>query len=83
MTMKSTFRERIRMWRWPILAGLITLVGAILRIALAWAMRFPAGNGDFSIISLMAKHMAEGSDFPVFAYPRSGRAYCRKGCRFP
>jgi len=35
---------------------------------MAWAMRYPAFNGDFSIIGLMARHMAEGSDYPVFAY---------------
>ncbi len=35
---------------------------------MAWAMRYPACNGDFSIIGLMARHMAEGSDYPIFAY---------------
>lgn len=64
----TSFSERIKAQRWLWWAAFVTLAGLGLRIALAWAMRFPAGSGDFSIIGLMAKHMAEGTDFPVFAY---------------
>jgi len=35
---------------------------------MAWAMRYPACNGDFSVIGLMARHMAQDADYPVFAY---------------
>lgn len=34
---------------------------------MAWVDRFSA-NGDFGIVALMAKHMAEGTDYPVFSY---------------
>ena len=66
--MKSSVREALRAWRWPLLVALVTGIGLIIRLCMAWAMRYPACNGDFSIIGLMARHMAEGSDYPVFAY---------------
>jgi len=43
------------------------VIGLALRVLNAWTMRYSA-NGDFGIVALMAKHMAEGSDFPVFSY---------------
>lgn len=61
-------REKLWKWRWPLLVTFITGVGLAIRVCMAWAMRYPACNGDFSIIGLMARHMAEGRDYPVFAY---------------
>ena len=66
--MMPGLRERVYAWRWPLCAVLITGIGLVIRLCMAWAMRFPACNGDFSIIGLMARHMARGTDYPVFAY---------------
>ena len=55
-------------WRWPLVVTLVTLAGLGIRVSMAWAMRYPACNGDFSIISLMARHICQGTDFPLFAY---------------
>lgn len=66
--MKLSVREAFREWRWPLLVTFVTLIGLVIRLCMAWAMRYPACNGDFSIIGLMARHMAEGIDYPVFAY---------------
>jgi len=66
--MKQSFREMLWAWRWPFLVALITSIGLVIRLGMAWAMRYPACNGDFSIIGLMARHMAAGTDYPVFAY---------------
>jgi len=66
--MNLALREKLWVWRWPLGVALITGIGLAIRICMAWAMRYPACNGDFSIIGLMARHMAEGSDYPVFAY---------------
>jgi len=67
MVDSRTIREKIWTMRWPLMAGLITAVGLLLRIWDAWVKQYSA-NGDFGIVALMAKHMAEGTDFPVFAY---------------
>lgn len=66
--MKAGIRETLRAWRWPLAVASVTLIGLVIRVCMAWAMRYPACNGDFSIIALMAKHMAEGVDYPIFAY---------------
>jgi hypothetical protein len=62
------FRQKVWAWRWPLVVLAITLLGLVTRVCMAWAMRYPACNGDFSIIGLMVRHMANGTDFPVFAY---------------
>lgn len=53
-----------------IFAGLL-LIGLGLRIYGAWQLRHNL-NPDAGIVALMAKHIAEGKDFPVFFY---GQAY--------
>jgi hypothetical protein len=63
---KHTF-QNMKKWGWPlVIAGVIGL-GLAVRIMMAWAMRYSA-NGDFGIVALMARHMANGIDFPVFFY---------------
>ncbi|MDO9541119.1 MAG: hypothetical protein Q7J98_02200, partial [Kiritimatiellia bacterium] len=49
----------------------ILLIGATVRIYGAWQLRHNL-NSDSGVVALMAKHMAEGKDFPVFYY---GQAY--------
>ncbi len=66
--MNPILREKLWAWRWPLGVTLLTLIGLVIRVCMAWAMRYPACNGDFSVIGLMAQHMAQGSDYPVFAY---------------
>lgn len=66
--MNQALREKLWAWRWPLSVVVITLIGLTIRVCMAWAMRYPACNGDFSIIGLMARHMALGTDYPVFAY---------------
>ena len=66
--MKQSFRKFLWTWRWPLLVASITGIGFLIRLGMAWSMRYPACNGDFSIIGLMARHMAVGTDYPVFAY---------------
>lgn len=60
----STRRSR------AILAALL-VIGAAVRLAGAWLFRNP-DNPDQGIVALMAKHIAEGREFPVFFY---GQAY--------
>jgi 4-amino-4-deoxy-L-arabinose transferase-like glycosyltransferase len=58
----------------PLFACLVFLlfgIGTLVRIWSAWCARFST-NSDYGIVALMAKHMAEGRDFPVFFY---GQAY--------
>jgi len=57
--------HREKGWFW--LLVLISFVGFALRVAKAWTGQF-SPNSDFGIVALMAKHMAEGRDFPVFFY---------------
>lgn len=52
-------------------ASLIMLFGIIVRVWGAWMFKH-ATNGDYGIVALMAKHIAEGTNFPVFFY---GQAY--------
>ena len=54
-----------------ILFAALLLLGAAVRIYGAWQLRHNL-NPDSGIAALMAKHMAEGTDFPVFFY---GQAY--------
>lgn len=67
----NTIRQRLWEWRWPLLAGAITLLGLALRVWKAWSMRYSV-NGDFGIVALMARHMAMGTDYPALCY---GMAY--------
>jgi len=53
------------------IAGVLFALGGVLRILGAWWYR-NGDNPDFGVVGLMAKHMAEGRDFPVFFY---GQAY--------
>ena len=49
---------------------MLVLVGVAIRVLGAWLYRH-SYNPDYGIVGLMAKHMAEGSDFPVFFYGQS------------
>jgi 4-amino-4-deoxy-L-arabinose transferase-like glycosyltransferase len=49
----------------------LLLTGAAVRVYGAWQLRHNL-NPDSGIVALMAKHIAEGKDFPVFFY---GQAY--------
>ncbi|MCB1070015.1 MAG: hypothetical protein H7A43_07185 [Verrucomicrobia bacterium] len=51
--------------------AVLVLIAAVWRTLLSWAYR-DAISGDWGIVALMAKHMAEGRDWPVFFY---GQAY--------
>lgn len=53
--------------RWPLLIGMLVLLGLALRVYKAWTL-YAAPDSDHGIVYLMAKHMAEGRDFPVFFY---------------
>lgn len=67
MTSSGYMRKRIAEAGWLFLLALVIGIGLAVRVAMAWAMRYSA-NGDFGIVALMAKHMAEGTDYPVFCY---------------
>lgn len=67
MTDSNKLREKLWSLRWPLAVGIVTAIGLALRVWKAWAMRYQT-NGDFGIVALMAKHMAEGTDYPVFCY---------------
>ena len=54
-----------------ILLCLLLLVGAGVRVFDAWCYRHGL-NLDHAVISLMAKHMAEGREFPVDELPFEG-----------
>ena len=45
----------------------ILLIGFAVRVFYAWTMQY-MGNEDHCLVGLMAKHMAEGRNFPVFFY---------------
>lgn len=58
--------------RWMKVAlWVLLLLGVAVRVLKAWSIRF-APNSDYGICALMARNMAEGTDFPVFFY---GQAY--------
>jgi len=52
---------------WLVLIGGLVLLGFGLRIFKAWTIQF-SPDSDHGIVFLMAKHMAEGVDFPTFFY---------------
>jgi 4-amino-4-deoxy-L-arabinose transferase-like glycosyltransferase len=53
--------------RWAALLILVLLAGFGFRALGAWCLEY-AINADYGIVGLMAKHMAEGTDYPVFFY---------------
>lgn len=65
--MRALGRRWLRRWAWPAGITLVILLGALLRLVLAWTERY-AANGDFGIVALMARHMVAGTDYPVFSY---------------
>lgn len=61
-------RDSRRMDYWfPALVLALLAIGLATRIYGAWCFRFNL-NPDAGVAALMAKHMAEGRDFPVFFY---------------
>lgn len=52
---------------WPLVAGILIAIGLALRIWKAWTGHLST-SPDFGVVALAAKHMAEGTDFPVFFY---------------
>jgi len=63
--------SRQRDFWFPALLLALLAIGLATRIYGAWCFRFNM-NPDAGVVALMAKHMAEGRDFPVFFY---GQAY--------
>ena len=56
---------------WPDrLAVIALLLGIAARVARAWAGRASL-DVDQSVVGLMARHMAQGTDFPLFFYGQS------------
>ncbi|MBU4429254.1 MAG: hypothetical protein KKE37_07875, partial [Verrucomicrobia bacterium] len=58
-----------RQYLWVL--GALLVFGAAVRVFFAACFRFSM-NSDYGIVALMAKHIVEGRDFPVFFY---GQAY--------
>jgi len=50
----------------------LVLFAIIVRAWFIWMFKWNSPNGDEAVAGLMAKHIAEGKDFPVFYY---GQAY--------
>ncbi len=66
--MKDTHTSGTRNGKaWASLLMLTLLAGLGFRIFGAWCLQY-ATNSDYGIVGLMAKHMAEGTDYPVFFY---------------
>jgi 4-amino-4-deoxy-L-arabinose transferase-like glycosyltransferase len=70
---------------WVALVAALCLAGLGFRIFGAWCLQC-APNSDYGIVGLMAKHMAEGTDAPVFFYgqpymgsfePAISAAFCK------
>ncbi len=59
-----------RIWGYWILVGICFAVGVVGRIYGAWAGRY-ISNPDCGVVALMAKHVAEGGQWPVFFYGQS------------
>ncbi len=63
-----------RRFRLPCLPDLLSvavlLLGVLARVARAWAGRASL-DVDQSVVGLMARHMAQGTDFPLFFYGQS------------
>jgi hypothetical protein len=52
-------------WRFLIVA--LILAGLGIRIIKAWQIHF-VPDSDYSLVALMVKHIAQGTDFPIFFY---------------
>jgi 4-amino-4-deoxy-L-arabinose transferase-like glycosyltransferase len=66
--MKDTHTSGTRNGKaWASLLMLTLLAGLGFRIFGAWCLQY-ATNSDYGIVGLMAKHMAEETDYPVFFY---------------
>jgi len=65
--MDTLKRIKMNITGWSVLISVIILAGCALRVLSAWFMQFKP-NSDVGVVALMAKHMAEGVDFPVFFY---------------
>lgn len=68
-TQKDTRPTRLRALLWPL--GSVLLVAALLRGALLASDAFTF-NADEAVVALMARHIRQGEEFPVFFY---GQAY--------
>ena len=55
-----------RLW-WGFLIAALVLAGLGMRIVKAWQIH-TLPDSDYSLVALMVKHIAEGTDFPVFFY---------------
>ncbi len=71
--------------RWSLLIGGLIVLGVVARVYKAWTIQF-SPDSDHGVVYLMAKHMAEGRDFPAFFYgqpylgslePACGALMCR------
>ncbi len=60
-------RDRVRSLAWGAGLTVVFLAGLAVRIAKAWSSRYTP-DSDFGTVALMAKHIAEGIEFPVFCY---------------
>lgn len=70
-TSPSARRFRLRRPCLPdLLSGAVLLLGVAARVARAWAGRTSL-DVDQSVVGLMARHMAQGTDFPLFFYGQS------------
>jgi len=67
MEKKHLQNSTARLTGWSLVIGSVILLGFAARIFKAWTIQF-APDSDHGIVLLMAKHMAEGLDFPVFFY---------------
>jgi len=55
---------------WPLIITGLLAIGLGVRIFGAWCLQHSA-NPDYGIVGIMAKHIAEGRDYPVFYYGQS------------
>lgn len=62
---KQFLSTKLHDWRQ---AGKIVLAAAVVLRVLAALVAPPISDSDSTVVALMAKHMAEGSDWPVFFY---------------
>ena len=69
--MGATANNSRRLAAADLLAAGVLVLAVIVRVWAAWAERCIT-NADSSVVALMARHMAELKDFPVFFY---GQAY--------
>ena len=56
--------------QWKAIVTALVLVGLLLRVFGAWASRLIT-DPDAGVVALMARHIASGSEWPVFFYGQS------------